>query len=274
MFAGRPTEHGVPARLLYGQLCRAGDVAAITLDPLDESQLATLAALESPDLSDVQSRAIAAEVFRSTHGHPLFATESIRYRADVGAAGGLPPRLEAIVGATLEHLSADERHVVEVLSVAGVPLTANLVVRASSIGSIELLEIVERLRAEGLVEAVRNDTVDFRHELLRDAVAAAMSPARAAECRSELIDALRDDNEHLPLRADLFLTPGHQLDGELLAERDEVIVRALDLLVSNGEFGPANTLAERYLDLDHAKVAPLTIIRARVAAARRARRVR
>jgi DNA-binding SARP family transcriptional activator len=268
VFAGRPTEHGLAATLLHGHLCRAGDIATITLDPLDESQLAALAALEVPDLDDPQLHAIAADVFRSTHGHPLFATELIRYRTDAGSAGGLPPRLEAIVGATLGHLSTDERHVVELLSAAGSPLAVTVIARASGIGPITLLDVVERLRAEGLVDGVPNDTVDFRHELLRDAVAANVSVAKSAERRRELIDALRGDREHLPLSAGLHLAPGYHADGDLLAERDDVVVRALDLLVSNGEFGPANALAERYLDLDHPADAPLSTVRARVAAAR------
>jgi hypothetical protein len=172
------------------------------------------------------------------------------------------------VDATLGQLSTDERHVVELLSVAASPLTGALVGRASGIDPIALLDVLERLRADGLVDDARNEAVDFRHELLRDAVAANVAPAAKAERRMELIDALRGVREHLPLVAELYLALGGLGEGELRAERDDVVTRALDLLVSNGEFGPANTLAERYLDLDHAADAPLTTIGARVGAAR------
>lgn len=268
VFAGRPTERGLPANLLYGELSRAGGISTITLDPFVESELATLAALESPGLGDDSRSALVNEVLRSTQGNPLFAAELIRHRTDATYTDGVPPRLEAIVGATIGQLSVDELHVIELLAAAGSAVMASILGRASRIDTVELFDLLERLRGEGLIAAPYVDAVDFRHELLRDAVAANVSPARISQRRLQIIDALRSERDHLPLCAELFVTMGVLADADMIAERNDAVTRALDLLVSNGEFGPAIALAQRYLDLDSTHGSRLDSTPARVNAAR------
>lgn len=147
----------------------------------------------------------ARRLHQATGGNPLFLLKTLEHLFDKGllwAEGGawhtpydeetgdyreldLPQSVQEEVLRHLQGLEATE--VAEVLAVSGRPLDPGSLRALLGGDLLGRVAVLERLEAAGLVEATR-EGYRFRHDLFRQAVLKALSPARARALHSLLAD--------------------------------------------------------------------------------------
>lgn len=242
VLSSRPLDARVAAVVLRGDLDRVGVRRHVALGPLALADVAELIRLQRPGLADERRAALAADVLAATHGHPLDTAELIADR-DRG-----PARLASIVTGALPGLTDDERWLVELLTVAGGP--APIVVLAGVLGRCptDVLQLAERLVAEGLLGPIVGTTLDLRHELVRRALEAGLPAAVVAQRRHQLAHALSGDDRYVVMFADQLLRGRDLLDAELAARVDDAVAGAIDRLLLQVEYAAAADMAVRYLD--------------------------
>ena len=132
----------------------------------------------------IDANAIVAE----SEGHPLFIDVLIRHRHLHGnSATG--PRLEEALCERVNALDLVERKILEVIAVAGRPLSQALIARAGGIDLGQLSEAAAHLRRANFVrsDGVRStDAIEPYHDRVRRAIYDNLSPARLAQCHERL----------------------------------------------------------------------------------------
>jgi tetratricopeptide (TPR) repeat protein len=155
--------------LLLDGLRRGGvRVCRIELGRLPEAALRAVVAAGwslSPEIVDA--------VVQAAGGNPLLATEAARAAA-AGNGRGPPATLVDAVRGWLAHLDEDARAVLDTLAAAERPLSAD---ELGALPVAGLSAALARAVATGLLDATAERT-GFRHDLLRDAVAADMPSLR------------------------------------------------------------------------------------------------
>ncbi|HEY2513772.1 MAG TPA: protein kinase, partial [Polyangiaceae bacterium] len=133
-------------------------------------------------LGEEDSRVARAEVsaiIEDAGGHPLFLDELVRRRA-LGGGAGERVRLDDALWARIERLDADTRRLVELASVAGVPVTPRVAVGAAALSPGELFRALSTgrsarfLRTTGIGEET---AVDVYHDRVRASVLARLEPS-------------------------------------------------------------------------------------------------
>jgi class 3 adenylate cyclase len=185
-----------------GSLRAAGTV--LDLEPLTEAEAAELASglLGRDRLPAATARQAAAWA----EGNPLFVEQLLRDHGDregsgplrLGGAWPAPPAVEALVAVELDHLSAEERAVLELASVVGrvfdwrsvaalapAPLAPRVVGVLLALARRNLLQVADRRHGE--------DAFSFRHHLLRDAAYQAIPKRERAILHVRAADQLHDD---------------------------------------------------------------------------------
>jgi DNA-binding SARP family transcriptional activator len=244
VLASRPLDTRVSAVVLRCDLDRVGVLRRVALGPLALAEVVELVRLLRPGLDDASRATLAADVMAATHGHPLDAAELITDRERDGGAA----RLASIVTGALGGLTGDERWLAELLTVAGGPAPIVVLAGVLGRGPMEVLELAERLVAEGLVAPIVGTTLDLRHEMVRRALEAELPAALAAQRRHELAHELCRDDRHVVMLADQLLRGRDLLDHELAARVDDAVADAIDRLLLQVEYAAAADLAVRYLD--------------------------
>jgi len=173
----RPDELG-PAHTGFsalGRLARDRDTSIVELEPLDDSTLRRLLAGALPERRALDEMRLAAIVRRSG-GNPLFAEELLRDALDgasSAASDGVPLSIRAIVVDRLHRCSEVERRVASAAALVGRRFGTDALVRvatdaadlARAVSTLVDLQLVDRDPADP-------DRFAFRHELVRDAIAA------------------------------------------------------------------------------------------------------
>jgi class 3 adenylate cyclase len=182
----------------------------LELEPLGEAEAAELAAglLGPGRATDGTARQVAAWA----EGNPLFVEQLVRDLADredpglPGRAGSwpVPPAVEALVAVELDHLTADERAVLELASVVG------RVFDWASVAALAPPPLAPRVGGVLLALARRNllrvagrehgeDAFAFRHRLLRDAAYQAIPKRERAILHVRAADRVRGEpaDQHL-----------------------------------------------------------------------------
>ncbi|QIG47233.1 AAA family ATPase [Nordella sp. HKS 07] len=170
----RPDEIGArhPLHLLLGDLASSRATLRLALRRL------TLAAVR--DL--VGSREVdAALLHRQTAGNPFFLTEVLSANGH-----GIPDSVNDSVQARLARLNPSARHVLETAAIYG-----------SRMGQARL-EVICGAAAEDIDAAMRSGLLEmagqeiiFRHELVRDAILAALAPGQLRELCRRILAAMR-----------------------------------------------------------------------------------
>ncbi len=174
----RPDEvASVPGlRALLGDTASATGTRRIDLPPLTRAAVATLAA-DSPG-----SQVDALRLHDVTGGNAFFVTEVL---ASGGTSDVLPPSVRDAILARVARLDVATQHALEVVALAGARVETGLVDEVLRDGMTALDEPMAR----GLIVAAE-DTVTFRHELGRRAVADEVPPGRRTHVHRRLLAAL------------------------------------------------------------------------------------
>jgi DNA-binding CsgD family transcriptional regulator len=187
-----------PVRTLIGELGARQTLVRISLSPLSLEAVTALAAPFGVDAEAVWAR---------TGGNPFFVTELL-----TGGDAELPETVSDAVLGRAARLTEPARTLLEGIAVAGPHSELWLLERLVA----DLPERLEPCLASGLIVSV-GDSVSFRHELARDAVAAAISDHRRRALHAATLEALSSPPEGEPDLARL----AHHADGA--RDRDAVL---------------------------------------------------
>jgi DNA-binding SARP family transcriptional activator len=156
------------------------NATSILLEPLSDPESDTLIEnlLESTTAEKPLEGAVRARIVDAAAGNPLFLEQMLALIAEEGAEGGelaVPPSIQALLAARLDHLPAGERTVLECASINGQEFWSDAVTELSS-------EAVRASVGDHLLMLVRRDLIRqvrpspagegvyrFRHILIRDA---------------------------------------------------------------------------------------------------------
>jgi DNA-binding SARP family transcriptional activator len=172
--------------------------SALTLRPLSPTASESLlAAIAGGRLSDEEKR----QITQAADGNPLFLEQLVAYVGEQGAAGALPPALQALLAARLDRLDAAERSALALGAIAGDRFDASSVhALAVGVARADVERACERLVARDLL--VRDEPgaerlwLRFRHTLIRDVAYASLAKtarARLHERHAAWLEALGSD---------------------------------------------------------------------------------
>jgi predicted ATPase len=169
-----------PLRSLLLDLRNTASVSEIALQPLDAAESAKLARLVGNRDLAVES---AMRLFHETEGNPLFIVETMRagfnsLQAQGGNPGGneasisqpasLPPRVQAVIAARLEQLSAPAREMAELAAVVGREFRLDVLTRAGNTNEDSAVRALDELWQRRIVREQGANTYDFTHDKLRE----------------------------------------------------------------------------------------------------------
>ena len=141
-----------------------GSVTRITLGPLSAGAVMALAE---------QTGRSGADLYRVTAGNPFFVTELLA--STDAEPTRVPNSVRDAVWSRLARLTADERHVLEVMSI--VPGSVEPWLIPALLGA-EAGIVVDRCVARGLLRRDENGSLAFRHELARQATLDRLPPTQ------------------------------------------------------------------------------------------------
>ncbi|MBX3185575.1 MAG: AAA family ATPase [Labilithrix sp.] len=170
------------------------DARALAVEPLDAEDARALALdVLAPSLRDPRARddariaAIADTIVREAQGHPLFVDTLARASTAIANANAnerpgvaLSQRLEDALFERVVRLEPAARRVVEIASVAGSPLSIEILARAAQAPAESIPRLVRSLQIARLVRTRgegRARTVEPYHDRVRAAVRAHVSEA-------------------------------------------------------------------------------------------------
>ncbi len=143
-------------------------------EPLPATAVIHLGLLGRDAAAELVGPARADELYERSKGHPLFLTEL----AQQSTGGPLPASLVESVSARCDELGPAGA-LLRTAAVIGPELDVDLLAAVLGRGVVDLLDDAERAVA-GQFLADDNGTLRFRHELLREALAASATAGRAA----------------------------------------------------------------------------------------------
>jgi class 3 adenylate cyclase/tetratricopeptide (TPR) repeat protein len=210
----------------------------IALEPLAGGESAELIdALVGSDLPE----SVRTEVVELAAGNPLFVEQVLSMLVDEGElkrtekgwapSNGLqslrvPPSMDAILAARIDHLGPDEQQFAECAAVIGKEFWARAVAQLTGqpfeapLDALIRKQLVERIRRPG----VADDYYRFRHLLVRDAVYESMPKARRAELHERVADWLVEWSESRLAQVEgivaYHLEAAYRYRRELLADDD------------------------------------------------------
>ncbi|HEX6836905.1 MAG TPA: AAA family ATPase, partial [Polyangia bacterium] len=168
-----------------------GEVRHLWLENLPRAEARRLVTLLA-DGPGAAGRLNPDTIVDESEGHPLFIDALVRHRlAHHGAAAAL--RLEEALWSRVEALPPAERKLLELVAVAGRPLTQAVVARAAGLDLGQLSEAAMHLRRANFVrtDGVRStDAIEPYHDKVRAAVRSNLLPERLAQCYERLAVAL------------------------------------------------------------------------------------
>ncbi len=143
-------------------------------EPLPATGFIHLGVLGRDAAAELVGPARVDELYERSKGHPLFLTEL----AQQAAGGTLPASLVESVSARCDELGSAGA-LLRTAAVIGSELDIDLLAAILGRGAVQLLDDAERAVA-GQFLADESGTLRFRHELLREALAASATAGRAA----------------------------------------------------------------------------------------------
>lgn len=156
----------------------------LQLQALPRADAECLVQLLAGESRDIDATAVAAEA----GGHPMFIEELVRH---IGKGSRFPNnvRLDQALTERIAQLSSSARRVVEVLAVAGGPLSRDLGARALTMDVAEFVAHVETLQDAKFVRTDgtrRTDKVEPYHDRVRQAVLGNLGSTTKRACHERL----------------------------------------------------------------------------------------
>ncbi len=175
---GQPAAHGHRSPFLRAFLSDRSDIVDIPVDRLPEDHARELVDWLLADADDA-ARAQAETIARESAGNPLLAVEMTRFVRDGGGSNLAEQTIsfEALLGVRLATLPAAAVRLLEVVAVAGQPVTQKVARRAAGIDAA-YHDAVASLRAARLVwtrGSRGRDLIESNHDRIRDTVIAGLS---------------------------------------------------------------------------------------------------
>jgi DNA-binding CsgD family transcriptional regulator len=162
-----------PLRLVLGDLATAPTVHRLHLLPLSEAAVAEMAAGSDRD---------PTALHRLTGGNPFFLTEVLAAEDEA-----MPASVVDAVLARAVRLSPEARAVLDVAAVIGSAIDLDLLLEVAG----PVLDETDECLAGGLLRATV-DGLAFRHDLVREAILAALAPPRRRLVHARVLAAMRD----------------------------------------------------------------------------------
>ncbi len=200
-----------------------GQAVAVHVPPLDDAAALLLlqglspavagrALASAPGAQPGQKDALRAIVAHAA-GNPLFLIETWRHQRAMGpgshAAAALPDSVHEVVVARSRALGAEVRRVLELASLAGDHLHPPLLAAAAGLDELAVVQALEHASAAELLVTDAQGRHRLAHDLVGQAVADSLSPARRSGLHAALAAAL----------AAAHAEPGHIARHLDLAER-------------------------------------------------------
>lgn len=135
----------------------------------------SLGPLKAADLAPLGAGPETARLIARSGGNPLWLVELVR--AGAGADDGTPTRLAELIVARCRRAGPRAHRLLAAASVLGRPFSAELVAALVGDEPLRVVEQLEDLCARGLARPV-GPAFSFRHDLIADALAVEVSPAR------------------------------------------------------------------------------------------------
>ncbi len=163
-------------------------------------------------LSDDESRALAYNLLasegadtdaawtiaRESRGHPYFIHELSRYVKAQGLTEGIELSLDMVIGKRVQGLSGQARQLLEVVAVAGQPITQLLIGRASNNNNQERATLINQLRVAQFIRTSGIgdlDLVECYHDRIRELLVGLLPPQQLAYDHGQLAQAMLQDPE-------------------------------------------------------------------------------
>jgi DNA-binding CsgD family transcriptional regulator len=163
-----------PLRSLLGELIRCDPIETVTLERLGRDEIEEI--LQNI-LGEAAPLALVDEVFDRSDGNPFFAEELIAARAS-GDIERLPESLRDALLLRVEALPPDAVELLKRLAVLGRPAGDRVLGALAGMDEARRSPVLRAaLTAHILSHRRRDDTFDFRHALVREAVAGELLPS-------------------------------------------------------------------------------------------------
>ncbi|HLV98314.1 MAG TPA: AAA family ATPase [Ktedonobacterales bacterium] len=198
-----------------------GDLHLLSLPPLPLEAVTAL--LHASGIGPTSAAAIAEWLHMRSGGSPFILLEllaQLRAEAILTAVGdswqldmsrwlrwratsALPDTIHGLLAWRFANLVDEARHALEVLAVADVPLPFELVREFLDVPPDHLLALLDDLLARQLVVETSSEMFALPHHLLRETIAARLSPPRRRRIHrrlAEMLEACPALQQHFPLR--------------------------------------------------------------------------
>jgi len=152
----------------------------IELGPLADADAVDLAL----QLLGRRDASLAARVARESRGNPFFVAELARYLQSAESEAALPIRLEDVVRARIANLGETSQRLLEIVAVAGEPVSPRVLATILGMGHEELERELRILRVGHLLRAPggwAEDRVEAYHNRIRESVQNSLSEEKRRE---------------------------------------------------------------------------------------------
>src|SRR5450432_2105255 len=191
--------HDHPLTTWFAELGRHPRVTQLVLGPLDRFELATLMA---DTLGGPPNPTRLESVWTRSLGNPFFAEELLAG----DETSSLPTALQGVINNRVKLLPEQAQNLLAVVAVAGAVVDHGLLAEAAGLDADTFDTLIGETIDKNIL--VVDDSVSgyrFRHALIREAVQAALLPARRARLHRSIALALTADPSLGPT------TPGHRV---------------------------------------------------------------
>jgi hypothetical protein len=182
-----------PSAEVAHQLDRLPDARRLHLAPLPAGDAQRLALGLIGGVGDAH---LAEVIAREAGGHPLFLVELAHQVSRDGGAGVGGVRLDGALWARVQHLEPAARRLLEVLAIAGSPLSVAAAARAAALLPAAYADQATALAIERFArtnDAHGGERVEPYHDRVREAVLANLSADVQRDCNLRLAYALEAD---------------------------------------------------------------------------------
>ncbi|HEY3782065.1 MAG TPA: AAA family ATPase [Fimbriimonadaceae bacterium] len=182
------TDRAHPFTTFTNDLRAANMLVDVKLEPLSLEESTELASQIGERECD---SALAAEVYRSTKGNPLFVVESTRAALEDPSGSAVPARIQSVIASRLGNLSPPAYELAGLAACIGRPFAAALLAKVTDWDEESLVRSMEELWRRWIIENRNGESLDFTHDLIREVAYAELSPFRRRALHKQIAQALQ-----------------------------------------------------------------------------------